>query len=66
MQGPFRTPESLAQALLRGPQTPERVRKLLRLARQGTRVEFARLLAALPPDARGAVEAASVGVTFRG
>lgn len=61
-----RDPQSLAAAYLRGPQTPARVRKLLRLARHGTRADFARTLAALPPAARGAVEAASVGLPFRG
>jgi hypothetical protein len=61
-----RDPVQLAAAYLRGPQTPERVRKLLRLARLGTRTEFAALLRALPPGLRAPVEAASVAVTFRG
>ena len=61
-----RDPAQLAAVYLRGPQTSERTRKLLRLARLGSRATFARLLAALPPAARGAVEAASVGVPFRG
>jgi hypothetical protein len=59
-----RDPVQLAAAYLRGAPTPERARKLLRLARQGTRADFARLLAALPAAQRGAVEAASVGMTF--
>ena len=67
MQGPFRTPEALAQALLRGPVTPERIRKLLRHAKQGTRAEFARTLAALPDNAiRAQVEAAAASVRFAG
>jgi hypothetical protein len=67
VQGPFKTPESLAGALLRGPVTPERIRKLLAHAKKGTRAEFARTLAAIPDGAvRAQVEAASVAVTFRG
>lgn len=66
MQGPFSTPAALAQALLRGPVTPERIRKVLWHAKRGTRAEFDRTLAALPPDVAVQVEAASAAVTFRG
>lgn len=67
MQGPFKTPESLAQALLRGALTPERIGKLLRHARKGTRAEFARTLAAIADaTVRAQVEAAGARVTFAG
>jgi hypothetical protein len=59
MQGPFATPEALAQALLAAPVTPERIRKFLRHARRGTAAEWARTLAALPAAVRTQVEAAS-------
>jgi len=51
VQGPFRTPAALAQALLRGAVTPERIAKLLRHARLGTRAEFEQTLAAIPDAA---------------
>ena len=67
MQGPFRTPELLAQALLRGPVTPERIGKLLRHAKQGTRAEFAQTLAAIAEaDTRTQVEQAAASVRFAG
>ena len=67
MQGPFKTPEALAQALLRGPVTPERIQKLLRHARRGTRTEFAAVLAALPdPAVRTQVEQAGARERFAG
>lgn len=66
MQGPFRTPEALASALLRGPVTPERIRKLLRHATRGARAEFEATLAALPEAVRGPVERAGATATFRG
>ena len=72
MQGPFRDPAALARALLAGPVTPERIKKLLWHAQKGTRVEFARTLAALPDfsvyggDIRAQVEAAGAAGLFRG
>ncbi len=58
---------ALAARFLRGPATPERLRKLLRLARLGTRADFAVTLAAIPDAAvRAQAAAASAGVTFRG
>jgi len=67
MQGPFRTPESLAAALLRGPVTPERIRRLLWHAKKGTRTEFRQTLSAIADQkVRDQVEAASNLVTFRG
>jgi hypothetical protein len=59
MQGPFRTPEALAAALVAGPLTPERIRKFLRHARRGTAAEWARTLAALPAAVRAQVEEAT-------
>ena len=64
VQGPFRTPAALAAALLRGPVTPERIQKLLRHARKGTRTEFAQTLAALPATVRAQVEAAGARAQF--
>ena len=60
--------EALADKFLRGgPATPERIRKLLRLARLGTRADFARTLAAIPdPAVRAQVEAAAAGGRFAG
>jgi hypothetical protein len=59
--------EQLAAKFLRGPVTPERIRKLLRLARLGTRADFAATLAAIPDaTVRAQVEAASAAVQFRG
>jgi len=60
--------DALADKFLRsGPATPERIRKLLRLARLGTREDFARTLAAIPdPDVRAAVEQAAAHERFRG
>lgn len=67
MQGPFRDPAALTQALLRGAITPERIKKLLWHAKKGTRAEFAQTLAALPDAAvRAQVEAAAASATFRG
>jgi hypothetical protein len=66
MQGPFATPERLAEAFARGPATPERIKKLLWHARKGTRLEWARTLAAVPPPRRAELEAAAAAVTFRG
>jgi hypothetical protein len=67
MQGPFRTPEALAQALLRGPITASRIRRLLWHARKGTEAAFQQTLAAIPdPAVRAQVEAAAVPVSFRG
>ena len=66
MQGPFKTPDALARALLRGRVTPERIGKLLRHATKGTRAEFARTLAALPEATRADVEAAGARVRFAG
>jgi hypothetical protein len=59
--------EALAAKFLSGPVTPERIRKLLRLARLGTRADFAATLKAIPdPDVRARVEEAAVGERFRG
>jgi len=59
--------ESLAAKFLTGPATPERIRKLLRLARLGTRADFALTLAAIPdPDVRAEVEQAAERERFRG
>jgi len=60
--------EALADKFLRGgPATPERIRKLLRLAKLGTRADFARTLAAIPdPDVRARVEEAAATERFRG
>ena len=66
MQGPFKTPESLAAALLRGAITPERITRLVWHARKGTRTEFARTLAALPEDTRAQVETVAARVRFAG
>lgn len=66
MQGPFAPPEALAAALLRGPVTPARIRKLLAHARKGTEQEFARTLAALPEAVRAEVAAAAQSVRFAG
>lgn len=67
MQGPFRDPAALAQALTRGPVTPERIRKLLWHARKGTRAEFQQMLAAIPDAAvRAQIEAAGAAAAFRG
>ncbi len=67
MQGAFRTPQSLAAALLRGPVTPERIAKLLRHARKGTRTEFAATLAAIPDAAvRTQVAQAGAARQFQG
>ena len=66
MPGLFRDPADLARALLAGPVTPERIRKLLRHARRGTRTQFAQVLAALPETVRPQVETAGAAVTFRG
>jgi hypothetical protein len=65
MQGAFKTPGHLALALLRGPVTPERIRKLLRHAKKGTHAEWVLLLDYLPPDVRPKVEAAGAGL-FQG
>ena len=70
-QGPFTTPAALAAALLRGPVTAERIQKLLRHARKGTRAEFAQTLAALPESqagiaVRAQVEAAGARTQFQG
>jgi len=59
--------ESLAAKFLTGPATPERIRKLLRLARLGTRADFALTLAAIPdPDVRARVDEAAATERFRG
>jgi hypothetical protein len=67
MQGPFPTPAALAAALLAGPVTPDRIAKLLRHAKKGTRAQFRETLAAIPdPAVRAQVEAASAPIVFRG
>lgn len=67
MQGPFRTPERLAQALLSKPVTPARIRKLLRHARKGSEAEFRAMLAAIADAAvRAQVESAAKPVSFTG
>ena len=66
MQGAFKTPGHLARALLAGPVTPERLRKLLRHASKGTHAEWAILLKHLPADVRAEVEAAGAAGLFRG
>lgn len=67
MQGPFPTPAALAQALLRGPVTPARIRKLLRHAKKGTRAEFEATLAAIPDaTVRQQITDAAVSGFFRG
>ncbi len=66
VQGAFRTPQLLAAALLRGPVTPERIAKLLRHARKGTRAEFAATLAAIPEPTRAQVAAAGAARQFQG
>jgi len=59
--------ESLAAKFLTGPATPERIKKLLRLARLGTRADFAYTLAAIPdPAVRAEVEQAAARERFRG
>jgi hypothetical protein len=59
--------EALAAKFLRGPVTPERIRKLLRLATRGTRADFAETLAAIPdPAVRAQVEQAAATRRFAG
>jgi hypothetical protein len=59
--------EGLAARFLRGPMTPERIRKLLRLATRGSRADFTATLAAIPdPAIRAQVETAAAAITFRG
>jgi hypothetical protein len=59
--------EGLAARFLRGPATLERIRKLLRLARRGTRADFAATLAAIPDAAvRAQVEQAAAQTRFAG
>ena len=67
MQGPFRTPAALAQALLSKPVTAARIRKLLRHAMKGTEAEFRQLLIAIPDvTVRAQVEHAAQSVRFAG
>lgn len=67
MQGPFRTPELLAKALLSKPVTAARIRKLLRHAMKGTEAEFVETLRAISDEAvRTQVAAQAKAVRFQG
>lgn len=66
MHASYRGPDALAHALLSKPVSPERIRKLLRLAKLGTRAEFQQTLARLPADVRAEVERASQSTSFAG
>lgn len=67
MQGPFRTPQLLAAALLSKPVTAARIRKLLRHAMKGSEADFRQTLAAIPDTTlRAEVEAASQHTRFAG